>query len=107
MLFGKLRLQNKITAYRVVDKPKNPCPKHLFERPLELIQSIDMITDACRNSCERAENQRAENQRPENQKLKNAKVKKMTLLVTVGPPYQCIHVLKQIDTIKGLTLPFH
>ena len=54
MLFSELRLQNKNIAYRVVGKPKskNPHCERPFEWPLELIRSIYMITNSCRNSCE-------------------------------------------------------
>ena len=52
MLFSGLRLQNKNIAYRVVGKPKNPQPERPFEWPLELIRSIYMITNSCRNNCE-------------------------------------------------------
>ena len=38
-------------VYRVVGKPKNPHPERPFEWPLELIQSIYMITNSCRNNC--------------------------------------------------------
>ena len=44
--------EQKYIAYRVVGKPKNPHLERPFEWLLELIRSIYMITNSCRNNCE-------------------------------------------------------